>query len=69
MDELARMMQISLLKMGQQFDDDGGVSSVHVVYALGLLHRLWVPIRYVDGSATTLVLDMGIESTPHYRVL
>ena len=35
---------------------------MHVVYALGMLHRLLVPIRYMDGSATTSVIDMGSES-------
>ena len=69
---MARMMRISILKMGQRSEDDGGfwlLKCVHVVHALGLLHRLLVPIRYVDGSATTPALDMGGESTPHYRVL
>ena len=35
---------------------------MHVVHALGLLHRLLVPIRYVDGSATTPVLDMEVKA-------
>ena len=26
------------------------------------------PVRYVDGSVMTLVLDMGSESTPHSRI-
>ena len=32
---------------------------VHLVCALCGPHRLLVLIRYVDGSATTLVLDMA----------
>ena len=32
---------------------------MYVVCALSLLHQLLVLIRYVDGSATTLVLDMA----------
>ena len=67
---LARMMRISLLEMGQRFDDDGGfLKRMHVVYTLGLSHRLLIPIPYADGSATTPVLNMGSESTPHYRIL
>lgn len=31
---------------------------MHVAYALGLLHRLLVSIRYADGSETTSVLNI-----------
>ena len=65
-----RMMRISLLKMGQCGTMMMAASKrVHLVCALCGPHRLLVLIRYVDGSATTPVLDMGSESTPHYRVL
>ena len=64
------MMRISILKMGQWSEDDGGfwlLKRVHVAHALGLLHRLLVLIHYVDGSATTPVYIWG-ESTRHFRV-
>ena len=65
------MMRISILKMGQRSEDDDGfclLKRVHVVRALDPLHRSLVPIRYVDGSTMTPVLDMENENTPHYRV-